>query len=84
MSAPGGLIRTQWENFRALCLPDDAPAVQVREMRRAFYAGVDCIIVKIMHDLSEGPDVEDRDIELMEGIEAELQAFSQNIKDGVA
>lgn len=33
------LIREQWEAFRLLVMPADAPPDQIREMRRAFYVG---------------------------------------------
>lgn len=28
-----------WESFRSSVMADDAPPIQVQEMRRAFYAG---------------------------------------------
>jgi hypothetical protein len=38
-------VKAMWEGFEKDVIPDDAPLVQVQEMRRAFYAGAWAMLV---------------------------------------
>jgi hypothetical protein len=75
----GKLIEAGWIGMRLACVPDDAPAIQLEEMRMAFFAGAQ----HLFGSLTGGgldPDAEptDADIRRMDLIDAELRAF---IKD---
>ena len=34
------IIENEWQKFKSMCIPEDAPQVQLTEMRRAFYSGI--------------------------------------------
>lgn len=48
-------IKEQWLSFKASVMPPDAPAIQVREMKLAFYAGFHAY-EKIAYQLSKTTD----------------------------
>ena len=71
-------IQEQWDSFEALVLPKDAPAVQVQEMRRAFYGGAQIMLFALMKigddDLSE-----EAGANILEGYNQEMSEFSKRI-----
>jgi hypothetical protein len=75
MSDEGKLIEAGWVSLRMLAIPDDAPQVQVDEMRMAFMAGAQHLFHSIIGILDPGEEPTDRDLKRMELINAELMAF---------
>jgi hypothetical protein len=51
-------VKKAWESYAAQVLPKEAPAVQVIECRRAFYAGAYSLGVTMTQEVSELPDRE--------------------------
>jgi hypothetical protein len=47
-------VRDEWNEYRQKVLPPTAPPIQVRECRRAFYAGAEMLMIQILHGLSPG------------------------------
>lgn len=72
-------IENAWNNYRALVVPKDAPDVQINETRQAFYAGAACLFQTIMIVLEPGAEPTDADMQRMSDIQAELDAFGQEI-----
>jgi hypothetical protein len=73
-------LADQWDSFRLLVVPADAGATQVREMRRAFYAGAEAMRATLM-------SVPDGDVEEMaacDAIQAELERFALDVREGRA
>jgi len=72
-------LKSQWAEYRERVVPATAPAVQVLECRRAFYAGAECLLRAIMQGLDPGLEPTDADLSRMESIEAELSAFAADV-----
>jgi hypothetical protein len=75
-------IFTQWKSFEEV-LPDTAPDIQRREMRRAFYAGFHTAVRNI-HRMAEDDIGEKEGAAVLEGWAEEVLAFTFSVKDGVA
>ena len=66
-------------------IPIDAPEVQKTEMRRAFYAGGEAIMFRIMATLSAGKDeVTKADIQAMKDLNDEFREFAVAVLAGKA
>lgn len=53
-------------------------------MRRAFYAGAQALLGMQMTQLELGAEVTEADMDMMSGIQKELEQFVQNVRDGRA
>lgn len=71
----GKLIEAGWVGLRIACDLEDAPRVQLDEMRNAFFAGAQHLFASIMTILDPGADPTDKDLERMDLIDRELKAF---------
>lgn len=76
------LMAEQWDQFARTVLPKDASAEQRREMRRAFYAGAQGILFKVISALAPESDPTDADLHLMTDLERELSDFADAVKAG--
>ncbi len=72
-------IQIGWESYRKLVVPDDAPDVQITETRQAFYAGASILFEGLMHGLDAGNEPTDDDLQRMDDIQAEINAFGQQL-----
>lgn len=78
-------LSKEWRDFERHCVHVGAPAVQLREMRRAFYAGATSVLHLMTRDLDEGTDeVTEEDVAVLDGLAAELKAFADDVKQGRA
>jgi hypothetical protein len=79
-------ITERWESFRVLVMHPEAPPGQVREMRRAFFAGAEALLTLQMRDFENTPDAEptEADMQLMDDIHADIVAFAHEVKAGRA
>ncbi len=71
-----------WESFRAI-LPPDAPAMQVIETRRAFYAAC-CGMLSIMRAIGNDDVSEEVGVAHLESMARELVAFQDDLRAGRA
>jgi hypothetical protein len=78
------LVGEQWDQFCRAVMPENAPLAQRREMRRAFYAGAQCILFSMIDKLAPGNDPTDADLAMMSGIQRELSDFADLVKNGRA
>jgi hypothetical protein len=78
------LMAEQWDQFARAVLPKDAPADQRREMRRAFYAGAQGILFKVITALAPDSEPTEEDLRMMDDLERELLDFAEMIKAGRA
>jgi hypothetical protein len=74
----GKLIEVGFISLRLACIPLDAPAEQLREMRMAFFAGAQHLFGTIMTILEPGDEPTEKDLKRLDLINAELGEF---IKD---
>lgn len=71
----GKLIEAGWVGLRLAAVPLDASAVQLEEMRNAFFAGAQHLFSSIMTILEPDAEPTDKDLERMTLIDKELRAF---------
>ena len=75
----GQIIELGWLALRDLTL-QDAPEVQVREMRKAFFAGAQHLFASIVNILDDDAEPTEDDIRRMEMIHVELEAWVDSMK----
>jgi hypothetical protein len=75
-----------WKDYRTKVLPLDAPAIQARECRRAYYAGAWALLSILLGQLEQNTDGEPTaaDLRLMDDLHAEMLAFGERVKEGKA
>lgn len=71
----GKLIEAGWVGLRVACDLEDAPKVQLEEMRNAFFAGAQHLFSSIMTILEPDAEPTGKDLERMDLIDKELRAF---------
>ena len=75
------LMAEQWDQFSRLLLASASP-IQKREMRRAFYAGGQAIMFKIIASLAPESEPTADDLTMMDDLQQELNAFAEAVKAG--
>ena len=78
------LIEQAWLSYSDNVIPKGAPAVQLQETRRAFYAGAQALFQTLLNILDPGTEETERDLETMNFIDAELKRFVAKVKVGLA
>lgn len=71
----GKLIEAGWIGLRLACDLEDAPAIQLQEMRQAFFAGAQHLFSSILTILEPDAEPTDKDLARMDLIDRELKAF---------
>lgn len=75
-------ISIAWDEFVQDVLPLDAPADQIAEMRKAFYAGATAmmqLMTRFATKTGLDQEVTDEDVRPLEELEAELVQFARDI-----
>jgi len=67
-------IQDKWDKFSSLVISKDAPAVQVTEMRLAFYAGVSAMI-DIQFAAAEPYISEEGAVAILQGVNEEVGTY---------
>lgn len=78
------LMAEQWDQFARLIFTKDTPAVQRSEMRRAFYAGAQSILFKVIASFAPESDPTEADLQIMQDLSDELQEFAKLVASGRA
>lgn len=76
----GRLIEAGWVSLRIMSVPDDAPPIQIDEMRNAFFAGVQHLFHSIMTILDPGEEPTEADLTRLDKIDNELRGFIEEFK----
>ena len=76
-------IAQQWNQFERSSIPRAAPAIQRREMRRAFYAGV-AAQLHLLEGLGEDEVSEDAGVAALEAMKQEVLDFFEQVRQGKA
>jgi hypothetical protein len=79
----GNIIGGAWQSFREMCIHKDAPAVQVEEMRKAFYGGATSIL-STMLAVGESDISDVNAMRIMTSLHEEVQAFAKALPDNGA
>jgi hypothetical protein len=74
-------IMAQWQSFSAAVMPLDAHPNQVREMRRAFFAGAGGMLTILM-DISRDEISLDQGEEIVEAAMDEYREFVRRVSAG--
>lgn len=83
-ATPGKRVEAQWQLFLMATGLADAPAIQQREMKRAYYAGAAAFYGELMEMLTPGHDATNKDIASLADLLAELHQFNEQVKRGEA
>lgn len=76
----GLLIEAGWVALQMTALAPDAPEIQRREMRMAYFAGAQHLFGSIMGILDPGQEPTERDMKRMSLINDELNKFIEEFK----
>lgn len=71
-------IMEEWNVFREVVIPKDASEIQLREMRRSFFAGASMCFTLLVNNTNN----EDLGLELMNDLDAEFRSFAERTKTG--
>lgn len=80
----GKLIEAGWVGLRIAAINDDAPALQLTEMRMAFFAGAQHLFGSIMSILDPGEEPTDADMDRITKIAEELETYVAELKAKIA
>lgn len=78
------LMAEQWDEFARAVLKPNCPSDQRREMRRAFYAGAESILLRVIAAFAPEREPTDADLSILDGVHQELRDFAELIKEGRA
>ena len=71
----GRLIEVGWLGLRLVSIPENAPQIQIDEMRGAFFAGAQHLFSSIMTILDPEAEPTQADLNKMSMIQSELDEF---------
>lgn len=71
-------IASEWNNFEKAVIPSNAPLVQRKEMRRAFYAGA-WAILQAAKELGDDSISEEAGVVALEAMEVEFVEFMSRV-----
>lgn len=77
-------LEAAWMLYRAAVIPADANKVQVRESRRAFFAGAQALLHEQVDLLGPDAEVTETDLRKMDELHSELQQFAADVQGGMA
>ena len=77
-----GHIEKAWRSYLHQVVPRGAPPVQVRETKRAFFAGASAYAFTVMSLVSKGAGVTAADESMMKDIMQELEDFTESVGKG--
>ena len=82
----GKLIEAGWVGLRLAAIPLDAGAVQLDEMRNAFFAGAQHLFGSLMDILEPDAEPTEKDMQRMDLIDQELRNFIKDfeLRHGIA
>lgn len=76
----GQIVEAGWQAYRMLSIPPNAPEIQVKECRLAYFFGAQHLFASMMGVLDEGSEPTDDDMKRLDNINEELTAFIEQIK----
>lgn len=76
---PTPIVGAAWRDYMTKVIPEGAPAVQLEESRRCFYAGASAIF-DAMTAMGDDSVSEDEGVKRLEGITSELHEYITDFK----
>lgn len=77
-------VAAAFASYRAEVIPAAAPAVQVEECRRAFYAGSYSMLMNVANGIGDDSTSEDDGVAQLEALKTECEAFAVALGAGQA
>lgn len=77
------MIEQLWRDFCLKCFGNISEQ-QYIDLRRTFYGGASALYFALMAQLDPGDEPSEADLEKMRGVQAELVAFNELVKQGKA
>jgi hypothetical protein len=77
-------VAESWNQFAQLVFRPGTSEIQIREMRRAYYAGFHTALLTLLHGVSEGEEPTDNDVAYLNSLHNECEQFAEEIKRGRA
>jgi ketopantoate reductase len=74
-------IAKSWQEFSAMCLPENAPRIQRTEMQKAFYAGAYTSLMACLKACNSAMS-EDKAAEIIADMVRECEAFAKGVGAG--
>jgi hypothetical protein len=71
----GETMAEMWDGFKDKTIPANAPPIQIKEMRNAFYAGGLCLFNWFLMQMDEGDEPTDPDLAKVSALNDELEAY---------
>lgn len=78
LNKQGKLIEAGWIGLRLAAIPENAPEIQLEEMRNAFFAGAQHLFTTIMLMLDENAEPTERDLDNLTLIDRELREYIED------
>jgi len=78
------MIAEAFEAYRQDVISADAPEIQVRECRRAFYAGAQGFFAGVLCGFDDDHEPTEDDLLLMDNVHRELLDFAADVVKGLA
>ena len=78
------LMAEEWDKFARTVVNPNAHPTQKQEMRRAFYAGAQSILFRVIQSFAPESEPTDADVQIMENLHQELQDFAKLVQSGRA
>lgn len=76
----GKIIEAGFQAYRMLSIPPNAPDIQVKECRLAYFFGAQHLFASIMGILDEGSEPTEDDLRRLELIDTELNSFIAGVE----
>jgi hypothetical protein len=71
----GRIVEGGWRVFMATGMPKSAPAIQIAEMRKAYFLGAQHVFASVITMLDPGSEPTDKDLRRMDLLHRELKRF---------
>ena len=78
------LMVEEWDKFARTVVNPNAHPTQKQEMRRAFYAGAQSILFRVLESFAPESEPTEEDLAMMSGVHDELQDFAKLVAAGRA
>lgn len=80
LTEAGKLVEAGWVGLRLAVIPPNASAVQLEEMRMAFFAGAQHLFSSLMNIMEEDAEPTEADLHKMELVDLELGEFAKQFE----
>jgi hypothetical protein len=76
-------IKAEFEGYRRMVIPPNAPQVQIDECEKAFFSGALAFYGLVMTNLAEGNEPTEQDLVMMRTLHNELIAYGKKTIAGM-